>query len=58
MLLTLLPFWATSSRCFFIYRFTLHCLHSMSELLEGIISNAFMVSVDKFLDAPYKHVER
>ena len=53
MLLTLLPTYR-----FFIYRFPLHCLHSISEFLEGIISNAFMVNVDKFLDAPYKHVER
>ena len=53
ILLTLLPTYH-----FFIYRFPLHCLHSVSELLEGIISNAFMVNVDKFLDAPYKHVER
>ena len=53
MLLTLLPFWAASSCCFFIFRSTLHCLHSMSECLGRIISNAFTVrvSVDKLFDA-------
>ena len=49
-LLTLLPFWAASSHCFFIFHFPLHCLH---EFLGRIINNAFMVrvSVDKFFDA-------
>ena len=53
MLLTLLPFWAVSSCCFFIFRSTLHCLHSMSERLGRIISNAFTVRVivDKLFDA-------
>ena len=33
-----------------------HCLHSMSKCLDRIISNAFMVSVDKLFDS-CKHVE-
>ena len=43
--LTLLPFWVASSRCFFIFRFPLDCLHSMSKRLGRIISNAFTVLV-------------
>ena len=41
----LLTFWPTSSKCFFCFPF--HCLDSMSELLDRIVSNAFTVSVDK-----------
>ena len=51
--LTLLSFWVASSHCFFIFCFLLHCLHSMSERLGRIISNAFtvLVNADKFLHA-------
>ena len=56
-----IPFWAAASRCFFFFRFfffrfPLHCLDSMSERLGRIISNAFMVSVDKYFDV-CKHAE-
>ena len=51
-----LPSWAVSSRCFFIFRFLLHCLDSTSECLGRIISNTFMVNVDKYFDA-CKHMK-
>ena len=56
MRLLIFIFWAAASRCFFIFRFPLHCLDSMSERLGRIISNTFMVSVDKYFDA-CKHAE-
>ena len=51
-----LLFWIASSRCFFFFHFPLHCLDSVCERLGRIISNTFMVSVDKYFDT-CKHVE-